>query len=157
MRWLRVVVVAAIVALLQISFLPAFSFGGAVPNLVLVAVVGATVWWSASEALLLAVMAGAIMDLAGGGMFGLALSSLVLLTLGLVALRQLGVDGSEIIVRLGLVVLASLGWAVIHVAALGLGNFGILSTWRVILAEIVLGCLLTPLVSKRVIYGSSTV
>lgn len=157
MRWLRVVVVAVAAALLQISFLPAFSFAGAVPNLVLVIIVGATVWWSASEALLLAVLAGAIMDLAGGGIFGLAISSLVLLTLGLVALRQLGVDGSEIVVRLGLVVVASLAWAIIHVSALGLTNFGSLSTWRVIMAEVVLGCLLTGLANKRVVYGSSTV
>lgn len=157
MRLARVILLAIIASLLQISLLPAMNIGGVVGNLVLVILVATTVWLSASEALLFAVICGGIMDMAGGGTFGLALSSLVLLCLGLVALRQLGVDGAELIVRLGLVALASFTWAVIHVAALGMSNFGLLATWRVIVGEVLINCILTLMIGRRVVYGTSKV
>lgn len=157
MRWLRVVLLSLVAAVLQVSLMGALRIGGVVPNLVLVLVVCLVIWRTASEALLAAVSGGLIMDISGAGSFGLAVSSLVLICLALVALRQLGVDGHAWPVRLGLVAAATLLWGMIHVAALGFAHFGLWASWRIMLTEVVVNMLISLLYTERMIGGTRTV
>lgn len=157
MRWLRVVALITITAMLQVSLMGALRITNVVPNLVVVLIVSLVAWGAASEALLAAVVAGLVMDLSSIGTFGLAASSLIVIALGLVALRQLGFDGQVWPTRLGLVVVATVAWWFIHVAALGSGNFGLLATWRILLTEIIVNCFLASLIPERLIRGKSTV
>lgn len=157
MRWLRVVVLSVIAAILQVSLMGALRIGGVVPNLVLVLVVCLVIWGAASEALLAAVLGGVIMDISGAGNFGLAVSSLVVICLALVALRQLGVDGHAWLVRLGLVAAATLLWGIIHVAALGLSQFGLWASWRIIMTEVVVNMLISLVYTERMVGGTRTV
>lgn len=157
MRWLRVLLLALLAAILQVSLMGALRIGGVVPNLVLVLVVSLVVWGAASEALLAAIVAGLIMDVSSAGTFGLAASSLVVIALGLVALRQLGLDGHVWPMRLALVVVATLAWWFIHIAALSLGDFALLTSWRVLVGDIVVNCLLVLAIPERLIHGKSTV
>lgn len=157
MRWLRVISIAFVVSVLQVSLLSSLRLDGVVPNLALVVVVCMTVWGSASEALSAAIITGLMMDMAGSGTFGLATSSLVLIALAMVALRQLGLDGQSLAMRIVLVVGASLTWSLIHVAAVGMGSFAMLATWRVVMLELMLNCLLLVVCSERIFRGSRTI
>ena len=157
MRWVWVTVLTVVAALLQVSFMGALRIGGVVPNLALILVVCLVVWGTASEALFAAVLAGLLLDVAGTGTFGLAISSLVVICLGLVALRQLGADGHAWPVRLGMVALATMAWAVIHVAAIGMNNFGSIAVWRIIITEVIVNCLMGLLFVEGFIGGARTV
>lgn len=157
MRWLRVVTVALLAGLLQVSLMGALRIGGAVPNLALVVLVCVTVWGTASEAIVTAIIAGLIMDTAGSGIFGLATSSLVVIGLALVAVRQSGVDGQVLPIRFALVVGASLVWSFIHIASLGLASLAYMATWRLLGLEVVLNCVLACVCAERIFRGPRTV
>lgn len=157
MRWVRVVVLAIIMALMQISLMGALRLGSVVPNIVLVVLVAETIWGRASEALLFAVIAGLIIDVASAGNFGLATSSFVVIALGLVASYQLGLDGRTLLARLGLVAAATLVWGLAHVAAVGVSALTLVAAWTVIGLEIVINCLLALPVGQRVVRGGRTV
>lgn len=157
MRWLRVVVVALLAGLLQVSLMGALRIGGAVPNLALVALVCVTVWGTASGAIVTAIIAGLIMDTAGSGIFGLATSSLVVISLALVAVRQSGVDGQALPIRFTLVAGASLAWSFIHVASLGVASFAYTATWQLLGLEVALNILLACVCTERMLHGPRTV
>lgn len=157
MRWLRVVILTLIASVLQVSLLGALRIGGVVPNLVLVLVVGLVIWGTLSEALLAAIVAGLLMDVSGSGVFGLAVSSLVVIALGLVALRQLGLDGQAWSTRMVLIVVATLVWWLIHVVAISLASLLLLSSWRILVLECVCNCLLGLVVTERLIRGTRTI
>lgn len=157
MQWLRIVALTLVAAILQVSLLGALRVGGIVPNLVLVLLVSLVIWGTASEALLSAVLAGLIMDVSGAGIFGLATSSMVVIALGLVAVRQLGIDGRAWPTRIGLVVAATAVWWLIHVAALGFNSFGALASWRILIIEIIVNCVLALVCTERLINGTRTV
>lgn len=157
MSWLRVVLLTVSAAVLQVSFVGALRIGGIVPNIVLVLLVCLVVWGTASEALLAAVVAGIIMDVSGSGLFGLATSSLVAISLSLVALRQLGLDGHNWLARLALVAAASFVWWLIHIAALGLHNFTLVASWQILIGEIFINCLIALVFTERLVHGARTV
>lgn len=157
MRWARVVVLALLAGLLQISLMGALRVGGVVPNLVLVILVAETIWGKASEALLFAVLTGLIIDVASAGSFGLATSSLVLISLGLVALYQLGLDGRIILTRLGLVAGATVVWGLLHVMALGVGNLSTAVAWQIMLGELIVNVIVAIPIGERVVRGGRTV
>lgn len=157
MRWLRVVAIAIAAGVLQVSLLSSSRMDGVVPNLVLVVVVCMTIWGSASEAILTAVIAGLFMDMSGSGSFGLATSCLVLISLVMTAVRQLGVDGEVLVVRLALVIGATLIWGLIHILAIGAGSFALAATWHVVALEIVLNCLIVFICPERIFRGARTV
>lgn len=154
MRWLWVLFLTFMAAILQVSFVGSLRIGGIVPNLVLVLIVGLVVWGAASEALMAAVLAGLIMDISGAGIFGLATSSLVVISLGLVALRQLGMDGHAWPARLGLVTVATIAWWFIHIAAIGINGFIMIASWRILAIEVVVNCCIALVVTERLIHGS---
>lgn len=157
MRWARVVVLAILAGVLQVSLMGALRIGMVVPSIVLVGLVAETIWGKASEALLFAVITGLIIDTASAGNFGLATSSLVLLTLMLVALYQLGLDGRVVFTRLGLVAGVTAVWGVLHVAALGLGTVLALAAWQIISVEVIVNMLLALPIGERVVRGARTV
>jgi cell shape-determining protein MreD len=148
---------ALVIALLQISFMGALRFGGVVPNILLVLIVAIVVWGAASEALAVAVVGGLLMDLSGGGIFGLAVSSLIVISLAMSALRQAGIDGRALPNRLVMVAIATCTWWSIHIAALGLGMFTDLASWRILFIEVVINCCLALLITERLLYGTRKV
>lgn len=157
MRWLRVIILGILVGLLQVGLMGSWRITAVVPNLVLVTLVAQTIWGRASEALLFAVLTGTIIDLASAGRFGLATSTLVLLSLALIALYQLGLDGRPLVVCLGLVAAATLAWGVIHVLAIGVSDLVTLAAWRVMIVEILVNVVLALPIGERVIRGARTV
>ena len=157
MGWARVTILTVIAAILQVSLLGSLRVFGVVPNLVLALLVGLVVWRTASEALLAAVAAGLIFDVVGAGLFGLATSSLVVICLGLIALRQLGVDGQAWPTRLGLVALATIIWGVIHLAALGSVNVVSWLGWRTIILEVAVNSVVALCITERLVNGTRTV
>ena len=157
MRWLWVVFLTIVCAILQVSLMGSLRIGGIVPNLSLILIVCLVAWGTASEGLVSAVLAGLILDVSGAGTFGLATSSLVVLCIVLVALRQLGVDGQAWPTRLGMVVLVTIAWGVIHVAALGMSQFAVAAVWSIMLTEVVINCLLALLYPERLISAARTI
>lgn len=157
MRWLWVTFLTIMAALMQVSLMGALRIGGVVPNLVLILVVCLVAWGTASEALLVAVLGGLLLDIAGTGTFGLATSSLVFICLCLVALRQFGVDGQAWPLRLLMVALASLIWAVIHIVSIGVGSFASLTVWRIVVTEVAVNCVLALVFVKEIIGVARTV
>jgi len=156
-RQLRIISIALLAGLLQVSLLGALRVEGVVPNLVVVVVVCFTIWGSASEAMVTAIIAGLMMDVAGAGTFGLATSSLVLISLVSVMVRQLGVDGQILPIRIALVAGVSVLWSLLHVASIGLGAIALAATWRVMGLEIIINCLLVLLCTERIFRGPRTV
>lgn len=157
MRWLRVIAIALVAAILQVSLMGTLRIDTVVPNLALVVVVCISVWGSASEAVLTASIVGLIMDTAGAGIFGLATSSLVLLGLGLVVVRQMGLDGEALPIRLILVAIATVVWGLINISALGIGTLAIAASWRVIGIEALLNCVVALCCTERIFRGPRTV
>jgi cell shape-determining protein MreD len=157
MRWVWVAFLTIVAAVLQVSLMGALRIGGVVPNLVLILVVCLVAWGTASEALVSAVVGGLILDVSGAGTFGLATSSLVVICLALVALRQLGVDGHAWPARLGMVAAASFAWGIIHVAAIGASSLLLAAAWRIILLEVMVNCLIALLYRERLIRGTRTI
>lgn len=157
MRWVWVLSLTIVAAVLQVSLMGSLRIGGVVPNLVLILIVCLVAWGTASEALLSAVVAGLMLDVAGAGTFGLATSSLVVICLALVALRQLGVDGHAWPTRLGMVAAATIAWGIIHVAAIGIGSLTLAAAWRIVFLEVIVNCLLTLLYRERLIRGTRTI
>jgi len=157
MNWLRVSILTIIIAVLQSSLIGAMRIGGVVPNILLILVVCLAIWGTASEALLSSVLGGFILDISGSGTFGLATSSLVVICLGAVVLRQLGADGHAWPARLGLVAGATVIWAVIHVAAIGLINFNQAVVWWLLITEVLVNCWVSLLFSERWVHGSRKV
>ena len=80
------------VVLLQISLLPALRPLGVVPNIALAWVVLVGVEGAASNALLVAVASGIIIDLASGANFGLWTGVLVLAALASGAVQRAGIE-----------------------------------------------------------------
>lgn len=157
MRWARVALLAILAGILQVSLMGALRIGGVVPNIALVLLVSETIWGRASEALLFAVIAGLIIDVASAGSFGLATSSLVLITLALVALYQLGLDGRVILTRLALLAGVTLVWGLVHALAISWGSLVAFGAWRVIGAEMMINVLLAIPIGERVVRGARTV
>lgn len=157
MSWLRVISLTIVAAILQVSLFGALRIGSIVPNVVLVLVVCLVIWGTASEALLAAVVAGMIMDVSGSGQFGLATSSLVVISLGLVALRQLGLDGHTWPARLALVAVASCAWWLIHIAALGSAGFALFASWQILMGEVTVNCIVALAFTERLVHGARTV
>jgi len=157
MRWVWVIFLAIAAAVLQVSIMGALRIGGIVPNLVLILVVVLVAWGTASEALVVAVVGGLILDVSGAGTFGLAASSLVVICLALVALRQLGVDGHALPTRVGMVAVATLTWGIIHIVSIGVAYLISMDAWRIILTEILINCIVSILFRERLIHGARTI
>lgn len=156
MRWLWVTCLAMLAGVIQVGLLSSLRIGGAVPNLPLVVIVLASLWRTASEALLIAVLSGGIVDLASGGSFGLAISSFVVIALGILALRQLGIHGDRRLWRIAMVMVASVLWALVHILAIDAGAIVSLSVGRLVAAELVINALLVIVIPKRAIGETST-
>lgn len=157
MRWVRVIILAILAGLLQVGLMGSWRVAGVVPNVVLVTLVAQTIWGRASEALLFAVIAGSIVDVASAGSFGLTTSSLVLISLGLVAIYQLGIDGRPLLTKLGLVAAVTVVWGVIHVAAFSTGEVLTLAAWQLIVLEVMINVVLAIPIGERVVRGARTV
>ncbi len=151
MRWARVIIISLMAGLLQVSLMGALRIGGVVPNIALIVVVSQTIWGKASEALLSAVLLGLIIDVASAGRFGLATSSLVLISLLLVALYQLGLDARPVLIRLALVAGVTLVWGLLHVLALGAVHVTYLTTWRLLIGEVAINVVLAIPIGERVV------
>lgn len=87
----------------QISLLPTLRPLGVVPNLVLVMMVLVAVAMPTSEALIIAVVSGLILDLASGEHFGLWMGVMILITLVAGMLHRTGVELDRTWVALALV------------------------------------------------------
>ncbi len=157
MRWAWVVFLTILAAVLQVSLMGSLRVGGVVPNLVLILIVCLVAWGTASEALASAVIGGLILDVSGAGTFGLATSSLVVICLALVALRQLGVDGHAWPIRLVMVAAATIAWGIIHVAAIGTSSLLLVAAWRIILLEVLVNSLIALVYRERLIRGTRTI
>lgn len=157
MRWVRVVLLSLIAGLLQVSLMGALRIGGVVPNIALVYLVSQTIWGKASEALLSAVLLGLVIDTASAGRFGLATSSFVLISLLLVALYQLGLDGRTLLIRLAIVAGVTLVWGILHVLAIGSMSLMYVDTWRVVISEMAINVILAIPIGERVVRGGRPV
>ncbi len=140
MRWAWVVVMALLAALLQVSLLGSWRVEGAVLNLALVMVLLLAFTRSASEAILVALVAGIVLDATSGGQFGLATSSLVCVGLLAVASRQAGVQTGEWLVRTALLMAATILWGSVHIATAGISQLALIDSWRVLFVEAGMNC-----------------
>src|SRR5471030_2509367 len=104
MKRLGLAVLAIISILLQVSLLPALRPFGVVPDLILVVVVLMGLEGTASAALVLAVVAGLILDMASGANFGLWTGLLVLAALAAGLLHRAGVELSGPLVAVVMIV-----------------------------------------------------
>lgn len=95
-------------AMLQISFIPAWRPLDVVPNLALALVMIVAIWVPTSEALVAAVAAGFILDMAGARNFGLwtGIFMLVVLVAGLV--HRAGIELDQVAVPVVIVAVATL-------------------------------------------------
>lgn len=157
MKWLGIVSLAFVVAILQISLLGAWRINGAVLNVSLVLVLVLAMRRLASEAILAALVSGLVLDAASGGQFGLATSSLLCIALFAAVVRQLGVQGDHWPVRVGLTALATTFWGSVHIISIGFGSMLMFSSWSVVVIEIVLNSGLAVLVWRGGSSGARTI
>lgn len=113
-------ITAVVAAVLQATFLAGWRPLGIVPGLALIAVIRAAVAGTASQALVAAVVAGLVLDLAAGDRFGFNTTFLVVTVLAVAQLRRGGTVFSGVL-ELAAVAVASL-LRMILAAALMLGQ-----------------------------------
>jgi cell shape-determining protein MreD len=108
MKGMLLAVVAGLIFLLQLSFIPALRPFGVVPDLglALVAVVG--LYGTASSALTLALVGGLALDLASGSDFGLYIGLYMIVGLSAGFIHRAGLNGYGPFMGIGLVLGATL-------------------------------------------------
>ena len=142
----RIMVVLAAVWL-QASFFGAFNIGGILPNLLLVVIIYAGLICAVSDAVIMALLGGLLLDLASGPDFGLRMGFYVLLALLIAVLKQAGTDFENT----GMVMAATLAATVLFdlTVLAGLlvksGSIPWVTTGRIVTSEILINCLLALL------------
>jgi rod shape-determining protein MreD len=112
-----IAVVAA--AWFQVSFFGHVRPLGVMPNLMLVVVVLFGLWSNATPALVAAIGGGLLLDLASGSDFGLRMAFYLVMALGVVASRQLGVQADSLITAAIAVLIGCLLYNMVVLATLG--------------------------------------
>jgi len=112
-------VAVVLAAWLQVSFFGHVRPLGVMPNLMLVVVVLFGLWSNATPALVVAIGGGLLLDLASGSDFGLRMAFYLVMALGLVAARQLGVQANSLVTAIIAVVIGCLLYNLVVLAALG--------------------------------------
>lgn len=118
MRRILLLVVLGLAIVTQVSLLPALRPFDAVPNLMLVLVILIGLRGTVSEALLLAVIGGVVMDLASGSDFGRDMGVLVLGALSTGLVRRSGLSLTGPLVAVGLVAVMTLAAAAVSLAGI---------------------------------------
>jgi rod shape-determining protein MreD len=95
-------------ACLQVSLFGHMRPLGIMPNLMVIAVVALSLWGTASFCLAAAIGGGILLDIASGSDFGLRTAFFVVVSLGIIAGRQLGLQADSWISVLMLVVVATI-------------------------------------------------
>lgn len=93
--------------LMQIAWFSHVRPFGVMPNLVLVVVVVTALWSRATAALASAIVAGLLLDLASGADFGLRTAFFTVVTLAVIALRQLGVYAESFLMAVATVAICT--------------------------------------------------
>ncbi len=135
---------AAGVALLQIYFFASNRPFGIVPNLVLVMVVLAGAFQTATYTVVTALTGGLLLDLASGGQFGLKLAFFLILALALVLARQNGLELQKFSVLIPVLLVATLLYNLSLISVVVLAH-GLIS-WQVVMGRIVLEAALNLLI-----------
>jgi rod shape-determining protein MreD len=125
MRRLALILLMALAALLQASLVPAFRPLGVVPNLALVIFVLVSLELATSEALVLGVAAGLVLDIASGANFGLWMGVFMLVALICGLLHRAGIELDRLPVALILVLVAT----VVMAAVIWIGLATTISRW----------------------------
>ena len=105
--WL-LTIVAILIVLLQISFIPALRPLGVVPNIALVMIALVGLYGTASLALVLAISGGLALDLVSGANFGLYVGLFMVVALAAGYIHRAGLNWSGYVMALGLVSVATL-------------------------------------------------
>jgi hypothetical protein len=125
MRQIGLIVLGLVCIFLQVSLLPALRPFGVVPNLVLGLVILLGLESTASLALIMAVAAGVVLDLAAGANFGLWTGTLVVAALVTGLIHRAGIELQGATVAMIMVAAGTLVMAV----AMWLGVAGSVSGW----------------------------
>ncbi|HUC20301.1 MAG TPA: hypothetical protein VMR98_02285, partial [Candidatus Polarisedimenticolaceae bacterium] len=91
-----------LVACLQVSMFGHMRPFGIMPNLMVIAVVLVSLWGTASFSLVTAIGGGLLLDMASGSDFGLRMAFFVVVSLAIIAGRQLGLQADSWISALAL-------------------------------------------------------
>lgn len=92
MRRIRLYLLMGVAVVLQISLLPALRLFDVVPNVALVMMVLCSVWIATSESLSVAVVAGAVLDIASGVNFGLWMGVMMTVSLAAGLTHRAGIE-----------------------------------------------------------------
>lgn len=121
-----------------------------VPNVMLIVVVLAALWSSATTALLMAVFGGILLDVVSGADFGLRTGFFTLVALAIIAARQFGLHAESVPTALGILVLATVSFNVAILGSIGTASIEWGVVWWRIGAEILLnGIILIALYGLR--------
>ena len=119
----------------QVSFLSHFVLHRAIPNLVLVVLVSWSILQSYNQAYLLALLGGVVLDLYSGTLFGLHALSLVCLVMVTYLITQHFLNKDDILSRILIIILATLGYQFIFLGFISLAKILHLTDDGIFLSE----------------------
>ncbi len=121
MKFLGGALLIIITAGLQVSLFGSMRPFGVMPSLMVIVVVLISLWGTATSSLAAAIGGGLLLDMASGSDFGLRIAFFVVVSLAIIAGRQLGLQADSFISALALVALATLLYDAAVVATLKTG------------------------------------
>lgn len=108
----------AVAAWLQVSWFGHVRPLGIIPNVMLLAVILFSLWSDATPALAAAIGGGLLLDLASGSDFGLNMAFYVVMTLAIIAGRQLGLHATSLVTGVAATILGTLLYNLVVLATI---------------------------------------